>query len=105
MTKEIDELIEAGELATQGIWEAPFNGVVAFREKDIGGFEIHKKCNPQNNAAFIASAANARPAIKAMAEENKRLREALEYCAIPPGELHPQNQAQFLVARAALKGE
>ena len=38
----------------------------------------------------------------ALIKENAKLVRALEYCAYAPGELAPANQAQYLVARAAL---
>lgn len=60
----IEELIALGEKATQGDIFADFRGVYTLSK---------------NTKAFIIAAANARPAIKAMYEENKRLREAVGY--------------------------
>lgn len=78
--KEIEELANA---ATDGPWEAPFTsndefgrGCVFFRKEPVGGFEIHRKCNPANNAAFIAAS---RTLVPELVTEIHRLREVLEW--------------------------
>jgi len=68
MGSKIEELIKAGELATGGEWVGKYS-------------KLSDQCPAigDENSVFVNLSANARPAIKAMYEENIRLREALEH--------------------------
>lgn len=86
-TTKIEALVEAGKLATEGEWDhwdndTPHITNFFVSEGDIldlyhldkeGGIFI--KENASNNGKFITQAANARPEIKAMLDENKALYE------------------------------
>ena len=66
MKTKIEELIKAGELATGGEWAGKY-------------CKLSDQCPTigDENSVLVNLSANARPAIKAMYEENVRLREAL----------------------------
>ena len=57
--------------------------------------EFYYAANPETILRLIAT-------IEQQREQIEKLRQALEYCAVAPGALNPQNQAQFMIAREAL---
>ena len=91
-TKEIKELIEAGEKITnnewfgvtikdslgveqEGILSTKIKGAALEEEVILLSCQEDLDGNAWNNMRFIANAANSRPAIKAMYEENESLRD------------------------------
>ncbi len=78
--KEIKELIEAGEKARDVTWRyserlrAITSPLEPFEPIIVNVFSLPEY---EDNGKFIEKAANSRPAIKAMYEENKKLKERI----------------------------
>ena len=82
--RQIDELIAAGNKATQGEWKhdtgAAFKGqyhVVLGEDHMIAEFYEGEEEGQGLDATFITQAANSREALKALRDERDRLREEL----------------------------
>lgn len=105
--KQIEELIAAGEKAEQTIVNYVENNEDCYPVNDINRFPIANVFS-YGDAKFIQTTYNSRPAIKALLEENKRLREAVALIATKPlgGVLEDYICARQLqdIARQALGG-
>lgn len=91
--EQIEKLIEAGDRAhLNGQCMADNDGICGYlcdesTQCDMTAIAVFNRYDydrdqQRDNADFFATAANSRAAIKAMHEENKRLRDTLEYARI-----------------------
>ena len=113
--EQIRALIEAGEKANPNKWRSfrsdDYAGAKVHFGRVEGGIGLHKDmpfCD--GNASFIAAAANARPALSALLDENEKqaaainaLRDALDAVMTYGGDMLPkliQSKAQETLQRA-----